>query len=186
MMRNDHGGYLNYTEWKKKDPKSYWAMIEGREKAMKPTINKEFGELVSTFGGPKTEWDRTVAEAITGRPVIIDTGELVKEVPEFISRLAKKEKVVKVAKPEKWFMRLWNWVKGLFKSKEAEVENNEDFDFEEWTIEMSKKIIKSIREDGKADGEITCPVCFKKRFYAIMEDEHIRTNCEGCRIELVQ
>ena len=203
MVRsNQHGGYRNYTEWKKKDPKSYWEMVEGREEKMKPMIDEELGRLVASFGGPKTEWDRTVAAAISGKPVIDATKSVVcKEIPEFIARAVKEEEVVEVIKKDRWFTNLWNWIKKLFGVKKEQdinpmsqpvnsepvnrgIQINQDFDMDEWISENMVKVREAIKKDGKLDGEIVCPVCYKKRLYAVMDDESIKTTCEGCCVEL--
>ena len=94
---------------------------------------------------------------------------------------------------DKWYHRLWKWVKGLFgvKPKKAtrpqDVEINPDFDFQSWVLERHDIIIKAIKEDGKDKNTITCPICYNEReYYLAPGNKHIHSNCEYCGIRITQ
>ena len=180
---HQHGGYSNYTEWKKKDPESYWAMIEDREEKLKLKIDEDFARLIASFGGPKTSWDRQIAAAVKGEPT-----------PQI-----RYDEPTKIEKRQKWYVRFWGWIKRFFGFKEKEsnpmaepivpkiayhegVRVDPNFDMDKWLTESLSKVDKAVKEDGKADGEILCPICFNKRLYAVMDDGVIKTSCDTCRI----
>ena len=95
---------------------------------------------------------------------------------------------------EKWYSRLWEWIKGLFGHKikktltrPMEVEMNKDFDFQEWVIARRDKIIKAIKKDGKDKNTITCPICYKDRKHSLVPtDKQIHSLCAGCGINITR
>ena len=110
-----------------------------------------------------------------------------------------------VVKPEKWYVKVWNWIKGLFvKPKPTSgfgdypqainaspshrgVEINRSFDFQKWLLEKNSTIIKAIKEDGQEENIITCPIRYEQREYYIADNGHIHSSCEqGCRISVTQ
>lgn len=91
---------------------------------------------------------------------------------------------------ERWYHRLWDWIKGLFGLKKKELEEgvvmNENFDFNEWRDEQVEKVISSIKKDGKTKNTITCPLCYSNRDYYIASNGHIHTSCIKCGISVNQ
>lgn len=95
---------------------------------------------------------------------------------------------------DKWYLKFWKWIKGLFGCKPKKVrtipvepELNAEFDFQEWLIDRRDKIIKAIKEDGKDRNTITCPICYKDREYYIASgNKHIHSKCEYCGITITQ
>jgi hypothetical protein len=71
---NYYNGYLNYTEWKRKDPDSYWAFIEGREKKLKFEIDEKFAERISRIKVPEEvdPFYGMVGRAVTNKNTLWD------------------------------------------------------------------------------------------------------------------
>ncbi len=103
-------------------------------------------------------------------------------------------KAIKKACFPKWYVRFWQWIKGLFGVKPKsvpippiEVKMNEEFDFQEWVIGRRDEIMEAIRKDGKDKNTITCPICYKEREYELVStDKQIHSFCDGCGISITQ
>lgn len=137
--------------------------LNDMEKGMKFDIDDTFAKKIDSFKiDPNDEWGKAIKKACFTK--------------------------------DKWYIRFWKWVKGLFGCKPknvytrpADVEMNEEFDFQKWVLEKNDKIIEAIKKDGKDSNEIICPVCYKTReYYLAPGNKHIHSNCNGCGIRITQ
>lgn len=200
-MNNAHNGYRNTYDWKKADPEGYEKYLGGFEEKMKFKLDEDFaGKIANIEIDPNDEFANAIDRACKG--------ELT---PEEMAICEKGPKGITAPPlpPKKWYVKFWEWVKGFFvKQRTMEdfkkqykpasktvpvpkrdlcprVEINENFDFQEWVVERHERIKKAIKEDGKEENTITCPVCYKERIYCVMESGAIRSTCQGCGINMM-
>lgn len=201
-MNNAHQGYSNIYEWKKADPESYDKWLDGFSEKMKFKLDEDFASKIANIKiDPNDKFADAIDRACKGELTPVEIAICGDPRPDIIPP---------PLPPEKWYVKLWDWVKGFFvKPKNMDdfkkyepgeseptpplrvvsgpnVELNEEFDFREWLLERNDRIIKAIKEDGKEENTITCPVCYDKRQYYIATNGHIHSNCEKCGIRITQ
>lgn len=198
-----HHGYMNYTEWKKKDPESYSKHLDRMEAIYKEDVKFDVDEaLAAKIAAIKIDPNDEFANAIR-RAV---KGELTPEEMAICER-GPKGIVAPPLPPKRWYEKIWDWIKAIFAKKQKtindfkeyvpaqskpvssympDVQINEDFDFQEWVIERKDRIINAIKEDGQEENTITCPICYDERQYYVASNGHIHSSCNKCQIRIAQ
>jgi hypothetical protein len=198
-MDGRYRGYRNYTEWKQKDPDSYWKHIDGLMDKYEEDATVNVEKLAAKISSIPVYPDNKFSEQI-GRAV---RGELTQRELDICNGVPIGIEALEI--PLRWYEKLWKWFKGLFAKKQESnpmsepvrqkvVEDgvfiNNDFDMADWVSEQNIKIDKAIRihSEGKKDveGEVVCPVCFKNRRYYVASNGHARTSCDGCNVSTLQ
>lgn len=205
----NYGGYKNSQEWLEKDPDGYNKHYDAMADDMKFKLDGSFAAKIASI---KVDPNDKFADAIERAC----KGELTNEEMAICKDKGGMDISAPPLPPKKWYARLWDWVKGFFVKQKTmddfkqyepgedkpweskinttprrisgpNVELNEEFDFQEWVFERRDRILKAIKEDGKEENTITCPVCYKDREYYIAKgNKHIHSSCKGCGITLMQ